>query len=103
MALMTILPHPSVSPLHSFASLPTHREPSFPAALRSIIGWATGRQPTPSKGEAFLEQKIIERLAAELEAEAETSLDEASDETSSEHGGETSLTPLAPKRDRRVR
>jgi hypothetical protein len=80
---MTIfLPGPSASPLHSFASLPTHRAPSVADALRAIVRWITGRQPKPPKSEVQFEQRIVDLLAQELEENephVETSLDETSE------------------------
>jgi len=45
----------------------TVRQPSFSAALRSIIAWLTGRQPKVSRSEQQLEQRIVDLLAEELE------------------------------------
>ena len=82
------LPRPSASPLHSFASLPTHRAPSVADALWAIVRWITGRQPKPPKSESQLQDRIIDLLAEELsEGEfatlgslnGETSLDETSE------------------------
>jgi hypothetical protein len=71
------------------ASLPTRRAPSVADALRAIVRWITGRQPMVSRSEQQLEQRIVDLLAQELEE--------------NEPPVETSLTPLKPKRDRRVR
>jgi hypothetical protein len=92
----------SVSPLHSFVTVPSHREPSFSAAVRSIIAWLTGRQPTPPKSEVQFEQRIVDLLAEEL-SEAETNFD--GDETSLI--GDHRVTPdrlpqLQLKRPRRI-
>lgn len=76
---MTILPAPHASPLPSWASrpnIPTARQPTFSAALRSIIRCITNRQPRP-KSELQLQEKIVALLAQELEENAppvETSL-----------------------------
>ena len=94
---MTILPRPSVSPLHSFASLPTHRAPSLSDALRSIIGWLTNRQPTPPKSEEQLEARLVDLLAEELAENGETSLDETKQD-----GDHRGMPPLAPKRPSRL-
>ena len=67
LCVMQPLPRPSVSPLYSFCSVPTVRQPSFSAALRSIIAWLTGRQPKVSRSEQQLEQRIVDLLAEELE------------------------------------
>ena len=96
---MTILPHPHASPLPSWASrpnIPTARQPSFPAALRSIIGWLTGRQPQPSKSELQFEQRVVDLLAEEMAGETSLTVD-------ADDGGETSLKPrIMPKRPRRL-
>ena len=57
----------SVSPLHSFVTVPTHRAQPFSATLRSIIAWLTNRQPKVSRSEQQLEQRIVDLLAEELE------------------------------------
>jgi hypothetical protein len=87
---MTILPHPSVSPLHSFASIPTGRQPAFNNALKAIIRWAIGRQPQPSKSEEQLQARLVDLIAAELEENeppAESLIDKP---------------PIAPRRPRRL-
>jgi hypothetical protein len=84
---MTILPRPSVSPLHSFASLPTHRVQPFSATLRAVWLWLTGRQSKPSKSEVQFEQRIVDLLAAELEDDEASLIDKP---------------PIAPKRPRRI-
>jgi hypothetical protein len=61
----------SVSPLHSFVTVPTHRAQPFSATLRSIIAWLAGRQPQVSKSERQMEQRIVDLLAEELQDEAE--------------------------------
>ena len=74
---MQPLPRPSVSPLYSFCSMPTHRAPSFSAALKAIIGWLRGTKPQASRSEQQLEQRIVDLLAEELaenESPAEPSL-----------------------------
>ena len=73
---MTPLPRPSVSPLYSFCSTPSHRA-TFADDLRSIWRWWRPR-PAPLR-ERQLEEAVIAKLVAELEDEkeppAETSLD----------------------------
>ena len=94
---MTILPRPSVSPLPAYASLPTVRQPTFSAALRSIIGWLTGHQPEVSKSEKQLEARLVDLLAEEMAGETSLTVDGA------EASRETSLKPpIAPKRPRRL-
>jgi hypothetical protein len=94
---MQPLPRPSVSPLPSYASIPTGRQPSFAETVRAVLRWFTNRQLPPSKGELFLEQRIIERLAVELQDEISLT-DAASDEMNRE----TSLTqPERPRRNPR--
>ena len=61
---MTILPRPSVSPLHSFASLPSH-QPSFTELLAAIWRWWRPR-PAPLR-ERQLEAAVVARIVAELE------------------------------------
>jgi hypothetical protein len=85
--------HYSVSPLHSFITVPSHRAPSLIESLRAIAVW--WRPKTPTLRERQLEAALVERLAAEIEIE--TSLNGAHSDQS-----ETSLTPLPPKRPRRI-
>jgi hypothetical protein len=68
-----ILPRPSVSPLHSFVSVPTisHRAVSFSAALRLIVRWMTGRQPESSARDRQLEAAVVQKLIEELPDEPE--------------------------------
>jgi hypothetical protein len=55
----------SVSPLHSFVTVPTRPVFSFADALKAIVRWVTGRAKL-SMRERFLEQRAIEQLADEL-------------------------------------
>jgi hypothetical protein len=67
---MTPLPRPPiphVTPLPSFCVVPTRRTPGFGEMLKSIVVWLRGGE-RPTKRELFLEQRVVERLAAELEA-----------------------------------
>ena len=84
---MTILPRPSASPLPSYCSVTTVRQPSFADALRAVIAWLTNRQPKPSKSELQFQDRLIERLAAELEDDEASLIDKP---------------PIAPKRPRRL-
>jgi len=81
----------SVSPLHSFVTVPTHRAQPFSATLRSIIAWLTNRQPKPSKSEEQFAQRIVDLLAAELEE----------DEPPAE-AGVIDKPKLQPRRPRRI-
>jgi hypothetical protein len=58
--------HYSVSPLHSFVTVPTRHSPSFAETIRMIWRHLTGR-PKPTIREQFLEAALIERLADEME------------------------------------
>jgi hypothetical protein len=75
----------SVSPYYSFVTVPSHRV-SFVDALKAIIAWLRGTKP--SRSENQLEQRIVDLLAEELEQ--------------NEPHIETSLTPIPPKRPRRL-
>ena len=61
--------HYSVSPLHSFVTVPTQRAPSLAEMIRAIIAWWRGTRPTFR--EQVRQAKIVAQLAAEMEAEAE--------------------------------
>jgi hypothetical protein len=63
---MTILPKPSVSPLPSYASLPTHRPVSFAETVMLVWRWFTGRQKPPSKSEVQLQARLVDLLAEEM-------------------------------------
>jgi hypothetical protein len=58
---MPPLPRPSVTPLPAYASLPTHRAPSFVDALKAIVAWLRGTKP--SRSEVQLQDRLVERLA----------------------------------------
>ena len=60
----------SVSPLHSFVTVPAQRAPSFIEALKAIASWLRGKPPTFR--EKVREANLIEALAKEIEEEAET-------------------------------
>lgn len=64
---MQPLPRPSVSPLPSWASRPgIPRSAPFIEIIRDVLRWWFQlHKPTPR--ERFLEQRAIEKLAAELE------------------------------------
>ena len=65
-----ILPNPSVSPLHSFASTPTvRRSPSFGETLGEVMRWLTGKPRKVSQTDRLRERRIIEALADEIEAD----------------------------------
>jgi hypothetical protein len=71
---MQPLPRPSVSPLYSFCSMPTHRAVSFSESLKAIIAWLRGTKS--SRSEEQLQARLVDRLAEELaenEPPAETS------------------------------
>jgi hypothetical protein len=58
-----ILPRPSISPLHSFASTPTvRRSPSTMEMARAVWSWLTGRRRQSLK-HRFREAREVERLA----------------------------------------
>jgi hypothetical protein len=71
-----ILPRPSASPLHSFASTPViRRSPKFSETVGAVMGWLTGRRRQSLK-HRFREQREIERLAEldlDLDSETESS------------------------------
>jgi len=78
------------------------RPVSFSAALRSIIAWLRG--VTPSKSELQLQDRLVERLAAELEGD-ETDPTVADETSCFPHVRRTSLIdkpPIMPKRPRRL-
>jgi hypothetical protein len=59
------LPHPSVSPLWSFASIPTiRRSPSTMEMVRAVWRWLTGRRRAPSLKQRFREQRLIDEIIA---------------------------------------
>jgi hypothetical protein len=75
---------------------------SFSAALRSIIAWLRGVKP--SKSELQLQDRLVERLAAELEGD-ETDPTVADETSCFPHVRRTSLIdkpPIMPKRPRRL-
>jgi hypothetical protein len=84
---MTILPRPSVSPLPAYASMPTHRAPSFVDALKAIVAWLRGDKPTQS--EEQLKARLVALMAEEM---GENEPPEAS---------LIDKPPIAPKRPRR--
>jgi hypothetical protein len=98
---MQPLPRPSVSPLYSFCSVPTHRAPSFSAALRSIMAWLTGYQPEVSKSEKQLEARLVDLLAEEL-AENESPADQVAKNLATSATSLIDRPPIAPKRPRRL-
>jgi hypothetical protein len=66
---MQPLPHPSVSPLPSFASMPTvRRSPSFGETLGAVLRWMIGRQRQPSLRERFKTARLIDQIAEELDS-----------------------------------
>jgi hypothetical protein len=108
----------SVSPLHSFVTVPSHRATSFSEMLAQVWRWLTNRHPTPTLQQRFAEARLVERLAEELEENGETRQDETRPDDgsvprdkflalrtldSSQDGDQRGIPPIAPKRDRRVR
>ena len=70
----------SVSPLPSYATIPTRRVTSFTESLRLIWRWLRGVGPDwrERAREARIVDQVADLMAAEMEEEAETSLDETS-------------------------
>jgi hypothetical protein len=68
---MSPLPHPSVTPLPSFASL--ERPPGLPSPLPlssqflNVLAWLAGRRP--SRDERAREEQLAARLGRMIEAE----------------------------------
>jgi hypothetical protein len=58
----------SVSPLHSFCTVPVHRTPSFAETVKAVWRWVTGHHALPLR-ERIIEQRVVERLAEEIEEE----------------------------------
>ena len=77
------------SPFPSIGAVPS-RPVSFATMLTAVVRWIANRQLQPPRSEVQFEQRIVDLLAQELEE------NEPPIETSS-------LTPLKPKRDRRIR
>ena len=69
---MPILPNPSVSPLHSFASRPDLPRPvGFSTMVREVWSWWSGkRRPVPLRRQ-IAEAQAVERLSIELAEAAE--------------------------------
>lgn len=65
--------HYSASPLHSFVTVPTGRQPTLAATLKAI--WLWWRPRAVPLRERQLEEAVVERIAAELE-DGETSFSE---------------------------
>ena len=66
----------SVSPLHSFASLPPAvRQASFSETLAILWRWARGDRP--SLRQTFAEERLIEKLADEMGDEPEPTVRDA--------------------------
>ncbi len=80
---MQPLPHPSVSPLPSFASRPgfVPRPVGFAEALKAIVAFVTGKHRLLTLRERIAERKRIERLAEQMEDEAETGLQSLRDKS----------------------
>jgi hypothetical protein len=63
-----ILPNPSVSPLHSFASTPVRRTPSFAETVGAVMRWMTGRRRPAPPRERQIEARLVDEIAEHLDS-----------------------------------
>jgi hypothetical protein len=76
------------SPFPSIGAVPS-RPVSFATMLKAVVRWLINRQAQPPRSEIQLRDRLVDLLAQELDE--------------NEPPVETSLAPLKPKRDRRIR